>query len=50
MGECVLKLAMESLAFLVIPSIHSAGDGFVGGGGGLSGGRIGFEGCYPNDG
>lgn len=38
MGECVSKLAVESLAFLIIPSVHSAGVGFLGGGSGSSGG------------
>jgi hypothetical protein len=49
MGECVSKLAMEGLAFLVIPSIHRA-QVFLGGGTGPSGVRVGLEGCIPNDG
>jgi hypothetical protein len=50
MGECVSKLAVESLAFLVIPSVHRAGVVFLGGGSGSGGVRVRFEGCFPNDG
>jgi hypothetical protein len=50
MGECVLKMAMEGLAFLIIPSVHRAQVVFLGGGSGPSGVRVGLEGCIPNDG
>jgi hypothetical protein len=34
MGECMSKLAVEDLEFLVIPSVHRAGFVFWGGGSG----------------
>jgi hypothetical protein len=49
-GECVSKLAVENLAFLVIPLVHWAEVGFLGGGNGLGGVRVELEGCVPNDG
>jgi len=50
MDECMSKLAMEDLAFLVVPSIHRAGVVFLGGGSGSGGVRVGFEGFIPNGG
>jgi len=48
MGECMLKLAVEDLAFFIIASIHRAGFVFLVGGSGSSGVRVRFE-CYiPN--
>jgi hypothetical protein len=43
MGECVSKLAMEGLAFLLIPSVRRARVVFSGGGSGTSGVRVGLE-------
>jgi hypothetical protein len=37
MGECMSKLAVEDLTFLVVPSIHRAGVVFLGGGSGPGG-------------
>jgi hypothetical protein len=48
MGECMSKLAVEDLAFLVVPSIHRIGVVFWGGGTRPSGLRVGFEDCIPN--
>jgi len=50
MGECMLKLVVESLASLVIPSIHRVGVVFLGGRSGPCGVRVRFEGCFSNDG
>jgi hypothetical protein len=50
MGECMSKLAVEGLAFFVVPSVHRAGFVFWGGGSGSGGVRVGFEGCIPNGG
>jgi hypothetical protein len=50
MGEGMLKLAMEDLAFLFIPSVHREGVVFLGGGSGVGGVRVGLEDCIPNGG
>ena len=50
MGECMSKLAVEDLEFLVIPSVHRAGFVFWGGRSGLCGVRVGFQGCISNGG
>jgi hypothetical protein len=50
MGECMSKLAVEDIAFFIVPSVHRAGVVFQGGGSGPSGVRVGFEGYIPNGG
>jgi hypothetical protein len=50
MGECMLKLAVEDLAFLIKPLNHREGFMFWGGGSEPSGERVRFEGCIPNGG
>jgi hypothetical protein len=40
MGECMLKLAVEDLAFLIVPSVHKAGVVFWGGGSAPGGLRV----------
>jgi len=40
MGESMLKLVVESLAFLIIPLVHRARVDFSGGGGGPSEVRV----------
>jgi hypothetical protein len=46
MGECMTKMVVERLSFLIIPLIHRAKYGLLGVGSGSGGVRVGFE-CYP---
>jgi hypothetical protein len=50
MGKCMSKLAVEGLAFLVIPSVHRVGFVLLGGGSELGGVRVGRERCISNGG
>ena len=49
-GECIPKFAVEGLAVLFIPLVHKKGLVFLGGGSGLDGVRVGFEGDIQNGG
>jgi hypothetical protein len=50
MSECLSKLAVEGLEFLILTSIHREGFVFWGVRSGPSGVWVGFEGCISNSG
>ena len=50
MGECVLRLAVEGFALLVLPLVHGEGLSLRGRGNGTGGVELRLKGCFPNGG